>query len=285
MKSRAALLATGLLAAFAQPSSGASTGTGFVINPDGFILTNNHVVTERAKGKDQKIQERQCKRLEVKGDAINVPARIIGRDQVNDLAVIRIGSDGSTPSASETAGRRWTEAVSKRSSSSGLRSLGEELSDRSLETPPSQGETHIEPEKLRARVVRFAVRSVRPGQRISLYGFPFGEAVSSQLKVTRGTVVSTLGPGNDSSLIQIDAATNPGNSGGPVLDASGNVVAILSSGFRKAQGFNFAVNAVVAKQFLESMGVAYATSLSVSPLSTEEQYKRIRPFVVLITCF
>jgi S1-C subfamily serine protease len=285
MKFRVGLLATSLWAASALPSPGATTGTGFVINPDGLLLTNNHVITKSVRSEDKNILERECERLEVKGDKIRGLARIIGRDQVNDLAVIRIHSDGATPFASGTADRRWSVAIGKRPRESGLRSLGEELSDRSLKPPVSPGEVYTETEKLKSGGVRFAVRSVRPGQRVSLYGFPFGESVSSQLKVTSGIVVSTLGPGNDSSLIQIDTAVNPGNSGGPLLDSSGDVVAILSSGFQEAPGFNFAVNAVVAKQFLESMGVAYAMGLSSSPLSSEELFKRIRPFVVLITCF
>jgi len=176
-------------------------------------------------------------------------------------------------------------AIGKRPPESGLRSFGEELSDRTLKPPVSPGEVYTETEKLKSGGVRFTVKSVRLGQRVSLYGSPFGASVSSKLKVTRGIDVSTLGPGNDSSLIQINAAANPGNSGDPLLDGSCNVNAILSSGTHEAQGFKFAVNAIVAKQILESMRVTYAMSLSSIPLTTEEQFKKIRPFVVLITCF
>ena len=283
MRSWVGLLATGLWVAFAHPSMGASTGTGFVINSDGFILTNNHVVTERFEDRDKNIWERECKRLNVKSEAVRGRAHIIGRDKVNDLAVIKVASIGS--SASGTADRRRTAAVRIRSLESGMRSLGEELSDRSLQSKIDQEGASTGPEKLNASVVRFAAKPVRPGQHISLYGYPLGESVFSQLKVTRGVVVSTMGPGNDSSVIQIDAAVNPGNSGGPLLDGAGNVVAIVFARMNGAQGFNFAVNAVVAKQLMDSLGVAYATSPSNRPMSIEEQYKRIRPFVVLITCF
>ena len=283
MRSKLGLLAIFLWTTFANPSLGASVGTGFVINSDGFIMTNNHVVTERFEDRDKNIWERECKRLKVKSDAIRGPARIVGRDKVNDLAVIKVASIGS--SGSGTADRRRTVAVRKRPLESGMRSLGEELADRSLHSPASQERASTGLEKLNAGVLRFAAKPVTPGQHISLFGYPLGEMISSQMKVTRGVVVSTMGPGNNSSLIQIDAATNQGNSGGPVLDSSGNVVAILSLGYDKFQGFNFGVNAVVAKQLMDSLGVAYATNPSNRPMSTEEQYKRIRPYVVLITCF
>ena len=58
------------------------------------------------------------------------------------------------------------------------------------------------------------------------FGFPLAENLSSSVKLTRGIVSSLSGPENDISLIQIDAALQPGNSGGPILDKKGNVVAV-----------------------------------------------------------
>ena len=63
-------------------------------------------------------------------------------------------------------------------------------------------------------------------QEIVVAGFPFGERVSSTLKFTQGIVSSIAGLNNDYSHIQIDAALQPGNSGGPILDEYGNVVAV-----------------------------------------------------------
>ena len=64
-------------------------------------------------------------------------------------------------------------------------------------------------------------------QNIIAAGFPFGEAVSSTIKVTQGVVSSLSGLGDNSGQIQIDAALQPGNSGGPVIDRNnGNVVGV-----------------------------------------------------------
>ena len=50
--------------------------------------------------------------------------------------------------------------------------------------------------------------------------------MSSTLKFTQGIISSIAGLGDDYSQIQIDAALQPGNSGGPILDEYGNVVAV-----------------------------------------------------------
>jgi hypothetical protein len=63
-------------------------------------------------------------------------------------------------------------------------------------------------------------------QEIFVAGYPFGKAVSSSLKVTKGIVSSLTGVGNNVSHIQIDAALQPGNSGGPIFNDRGNVVAV-----------------------------------------------------------
>ncbi len=65
-----------------------------------------------------------------------------------------------------------------------------------------------------------------PLQEIIVAGFPFGELVSSSIKFTKGIVSSIAGIGDNYSQIQIDAAIQPGNSGGPIVDENGNVIAV-----------------------------------------------------------
>ena len=57
-------------------------------------------------------------------------------------------------------------------------------------------------------------------------GFPFGKNISSSVKITKGIISSLTGLGDNYSNIQIDAALQPGNSGGPIFDEKGNVVAV-----------------------------------------------------------
>ena len=63
-------------------------------------------------------------------------------------------------------------------------------------------------------------------QDVYVAGFPFGRKVSTGVKVTKGIISSLTGIGNNFSNIQIDAALQSGNSGGPILDEKGNVVGV-----------------------------------------------------------
>ncbi len=63
-------------------------------------------------------------------------------------------------------------------------------------------------------------------QDVYVAGYPFGRKISTGVKVTKGIVSSLTGIGNNFSQIQIDAALQPGNSGGPILDDKGNVIGV-----------------------------------------------------------
>ena len=92
-------------------------------------------------------------------------------------------------------------------------------------------------------------------QRIIASGYPFGKYVSDDMKFTSGIVSSLKGIGDDSTRLQIDAALNPGNSGGPIInEETGELVAVAVAGLRKdkTEAVNFGIKTVSLKNFLES---------------------------------
>ena len=96
-------------------------------------------------------------------------------------------------------------------------------------------------------------------------GYPFGKNVSTSIKVTKGIISSLTGIGNNFSNIQIDAAMQPGNSGGPIIDKKGNVIGVavakldleytLNQYGVIPEGTNFGIKASVVKSMLESNGI------------------------------
>jgi S1-C subfamily serine protease len=140
-------------------------------------------------------------------------------------------------------------------------------------------------------------RGVRTGDSILIAGFPLRDEISSELNVTTGNVSSLAGPDNDRTLIQITAPVQHGNSGGPVLDFAGHVVAVVQSKFDPTadtgedntidvpQNVNFAVSANLLRSFLDAQDVDYESEPSATMLTASEVAARAREFTVSLECW
>ena len=102
-------------------------------------------------------------------------------------------------------------------------------------------------------------------EEIMVAGYPFGRSVSSSVKITRGIVSSLTGVGDNYSNMQIDAAIQPGNSGGPIIDENGNVVGVAVARLNKMlfmkergtipENSNFGIKSSIAYNFAEANGI------------------------------
>jgi S1-C subfamily serine protease len=161
-------------------------GSGVVVTPDGYLLTNEHVVQRVAQARVTFV------------DGRSVPASVAGRDPATDLAVLRAQA-AALPYAQLSGTQR-----------------------------------------------------LRAGQLVVAVGNPFG----FESTVSAG-VVSALGRSLRSrhgrlieGVVQHSAALNPGNSGGPLVDANGRVAGINTAIIAMAQGIGFAIPATTAQWVL-----------------------------------
>ena len=138
-------------------------------------------------------------------------------------------------------------------------------------------------------------RGIRPGASVVVVGYPLRGLLASEANVSTGAVSALAGPGDDRRLIQITAPVQPGNSGGPVLDAAGNVVGVVVAkldAIRIArstgdipQNVNFAISAGAARAFLDAEGVPYETAPSDNAMEPVEVASMARKFTVLVECW
>jgi S1-C subfamily serine protease len=136
---------------------------------------------------------------------------------------------------------------------------------------------------------------VRPGDGVVAVGFPMHGLLASGVNVTTGVISALAGIGDDTRYLQITAPVQPGNSGGPLLDLSGNVVGVIvgkldALKFAKVTGdipqnVNFAIQASIARVFLDAHRVVYATASSTGTLAAADIGERARTFTVVVECW
>ena len=169
-------------------------GSGVIISPDGYIVTNHHVVDGATQIKVT-LHDRRV-----------LTGKVIGSDKLTDIAVIKVD-------AHDLPAITWGDSA-----------------------------------------------KLHPGQSVLAFGSPFGVL---QFSVTRGIVSAVNRPAPFSSdartpggLIQTDAAVNPGNSGGPLVNAHGELVGInqmIATNSGSFAGASFAIPANTAKSISDQI--------------------------------
>ena len=135
-------------------------------------------------------------------------------------------------------------------------------------------------------------------EEIYVAGYPFGKAISSSIKVTKGVVSSITGLGDNYSNFQIDAALQPGNSGGPIINNKGDVVgvAVAKLDYVKVieafgaipENTNFGIKASMIQVFTKSNDLQFPQKTSYTSrktISTKQIGDKIKNATVYLGCW
>lgn len=201
---------------FGQTSSSAVSGSGFIVSPDGYILTNYHVIEYAYKG--------NYAITVMLHDGTRYEASIVGVEDCNDIAVLKIDASGLDPV------------------------------------------TFGDSDKLSV------------GDDVYAVGNPLGEL---EFSMTTGHVSAldrliTTEDGSEAiNMFQIDAAVNSGNSGGPVYNANGEVVGIVTAKYSDTgvEGLGFAIPINDAAKIANDLITkGYVTGKAYMGVSIDERY-------------
>ena len=197
-------------------STWGSSGTGFFITEDGYLVTCNHVVQDG-------------KRFAVKNSGGTFTAQVIATDKTNDVAILKVTGKFSSLALN-------TNALSL-------------------------------------------------GQPAFTIGFPNIDIQGLSPKYTDGKVSSLSGIQDDAGAIQISVPVQPGNSGGPLTDANGNVIGIVVARLNDyaalkrtqaiPQNVNYAVKTIPLVALIQRAGLAskvkYSAATSIEAVKAVEK--------------
>lgn len=133
-------------------------------------------------------------------------------------------------------------------------------------------------------------RTKDTGSEVFAMGYPMASVMGTEVKFTDGKISSKSGIGGDVRVYQISVPIQPGNSGGPLFDNTGNVVGITSSGLNrdyfKSENVNYAIKASYLRNLMEAcpqdIVLDEKNITDKSCKSITEQIKQYEDFVVLI---
>jgi len=191
-------------------------GTGFVVDPDGYIITCAHVVAGASK-------------LEVTVNGRKYPAKVLAIHESEDLAIVQIQGSG-------------------------------------LPTVPLRDSDQVQ-----------------LAQNIRVIGYPLAGVLGSGVKVTSGAIAGIL-DFEDAKRFQLDAAVNPGNSGGPAFNENGEVIGVTDAKLvrQDVTQVAFAIPSKTVEPFLKKHNVRYQKTARTTSLTGVDLVNQVKPAVAYI---
>lgn len=171
-----------------------SSGSGFFISKEGYIVTNHHVI-ENAK---------TIKITNINGNnVLKYNAQVITSDKQNDIAILKITDESFYLSGNIPYTLRTT--------------------------------------------------TLDIGEDCFVLGYPLVDTMGMEIKLTDGIISAKTGYKDNLAEMQISAPVQPGNSGGPLFDKSGNIIGIVCAKHAQAENAGYAIKASYLRNLLETL--------------------------------
>jgi S1-C subfamily serine protease len=205
-----------------------TSGTGFALSKNGYIVTNYHVV-EGASG------------IKIKGVNNNFntsyDAKVVVTDKRNDIAIIEITDPAFT----------------------------------SLNNIP----------------YTIIGSGSKVGENVFALGYPLRSTMGDEIKLTNGIISSNTGFQGDVTSYQVSVPVQPGNSGGPLFDANGNVIGIINAKHTQAENASYAIKVSYLLSLLELLPkeVVLNNYNTLKGKSLSEQVEIVKQFVYIIEVY
>jgi hypothetical protein len=141
---------------------------------------------------------------------------------------------------------------------------------------------------------------IRPADAVIVLGFPYAGLLTTDPQVTTGVVAALSGLRDDKRYLQLTAPVQPGSSGGPLVDLSGNVVGVVTAKLNKfaaaewtglpewlgtlPENVNFALKSDNARAFLDANGIQYERAPSTSKRDAADIGELAAKSVIMVDC-
>ncbi|MFZ1322605.1 MAG: serine protease [Ignavibacteria bacterium] len=129
-------------------------------------------------------------------------------------------------------------------------------------------------------------KSIDVGSSVFALGYPLLSTMGDEIKLTDGLISANSGYKGDITAYQISVPVQPGNSGGPLFDETGNIVGIINAKNSQAENASYAVKISYLKNLLESLSLKtdFAVTNTLSSKTLSEKVKLVKNFTYIIEC-
>ncbi|WP_210210417.1 S1C family serine protease [Methylovirgula sp. 4M-Z18] len=146
-----------------------------------------------------------------------------------------------------------------------------------------------------AQIAKFRANA-RLGESVAAFGYPLSDLLATSGNFTLGNITAVAGLGDDSRYYQVSAPVQPGNSGGPLMDASGDLIGVVAAKLDALdvmqnesngdipQNVNFAIKAAVAQTFLSGNNINVQTGTSGAALQPADLADAAKAVAVFVSC-